>query len=148
MNPVCYLSFDGQAREAMNFYAQVLGGNLTSMLAYSKSPCAAQMPDVDPEAIMHACLELPGGGSLMAGDCAGGCSGGPFQGIKGMTVTLNYATVEEATSRFRALAEGGQVQMDLQPSFWAKVWGMCLDKFGTPWIVNGELVPVGQEVAA
>jgi PhnB protein len=51
--------------------------------------------------------------------------------------------VEEAERRFQALAEGGTVQMPLQPTFWARTWGMLVDRFGTPWIVNGELLPLG-----
>jgi PhnB protein len=52
---------------------------------------------------------------------------------------LNFGTVAQATAAFNALAEGGAVTMALQPMFWAKTCGMLTDKFGTPWIVNGEL---------
>jgi PhnB protein len=51
----------------------------------------------------------------------------------------NCTEVAQATAAFNALAEGGTVSMGLQPMFWAKIWGMLTDKFGTPWIVNGQL---------
>jgi PhnB protein len=62
-----------------------------------------------------------------------------YSGIHGVGLTLNFETVAQATSAFNALAEDGAVSMSLQPMFWAKIWGMLTDKFGTPWIVNGEL---------
>jgi PhnB protein len=66
----------------------------------------------------------------------------PYEGIKGVSITLNYATTAEAQKIFTALAEGGQVTMPMQPAFWARTWGMLVDRFGTPWIVNGELLPI------
>jgi len=70
----------------------------------------------------HACLALDGNGYLYAGDCPAHL---PYEGIKGVALTLNYDTVT----------------MALQATCWAKVWGMLVDRFGTPWIVNGERIP-------
>jgi PhnB protein len=64
----------------------------------------------------------------------------PFQGIQGASVTLNFNTVAEAQKVFDKLAAGGKVTMAFAPSFWAKSFGMLIDRFGTPWIVNGELL--------
>jgi uncharacterized glyoxalase superfamily protein PhnB len=65
-----------------------------------------------------------------------------MRGIKGVALTLNYDTVAEAERVFHALlADGGTVTMALQATFWAKVWGMLVDRFGTAWIVNGERLP-------
>ena len=75
----------------------------------------------------------------MAGDCP---TSTPYEGIKGVSLTLNYDTTQEAERVFRALSEGGQITMPMQPAFWAKSWGMLVDRFGTPWIVNGELLPI------
>ena len=66
----------------------------------------------------------------------------PYEGIKGVSITLSYDTAAEAQKVFDALAAGGKVTMPIQPAFWAKTWGMLVDKFGTPWIVNGELLPL------
>ena len=138
--PIAYLSFPGTCRQAMEFYARALDGQLVAMLSHGDAPTAEHMPPESREAIMHACLNLPQAGTLMAGDH--GCNQQPYEGMKGFQLTLNYDTVEEAERRFRALAEGGTVVMDLAPTFWAKVWGMLIDRFGTPWIVNGELIPL------
>ena len=88
---------------------------------------------------MHARLALPGGGLLYAGDTPANM---PYEGIKGVSIAVDYASVAEAEKVFAALAAGGQTSMPMQPTFWAKRFGMCVDKFGTPWIVNGEPIPV------
>ena len=60
--------------------------------------------------------------------------------IKGVTLTMSYPSVPEGDHVFKALAEGGTVIMPYQPTFWAKSAGMLIDKFGTPWTVNGEVL--------
>jgi PhnB protein len=64
----------------------------------------------------------------------------PFQGIRGASVTLNFDSVAEAKGVFDKLGVGGKVGMPMAPSFWARSFGMLTDRFGTPWIVNGELL--------
>jgi PhnB protein len=123
----------------MRFYERALGGTLELLLRNADSPFAAQTPKEHADRIMHARLALPGGGALYAGDCPPQMK---YSGIHGVGLTLNFDTVAQATAAFNALAEGGTVSMGLQPMFWAKIWGMLTDKFGTPWIVNGELQAV------
>ena len=140
-----YLSFNGNCAEAMRFYERVLEGKLEALLSYEGSPMAAEMPPMSPEMgkrIMHAYLTVQddsGHSALMAGDHA---QESPYEAMKGFTLTLNYATVARATEVFNALAEGGTVTMPMSPAFWAKSFGMCTDRFGTPWIVNGETIPL------
>lgn len=138
-HPIAYLGFDGTCAEAMRFYERALQGKLEVLMTNGASPMAAHFPPETHDRILHARLALPGGGTLMAGDCPGNM---PFEGIKGVSLTLNYDTIAEAERAFGALAEGGTVTMALQPTFWAKTWGMLVDRYGTPWIVNGELLPV------
>ena len=137
--PIPYLSFDGTCAEAMRFYNHVLGGKLEIMMTNAESPWAAQMPKESGSRILHACLALDDNGYLYAGDCPENMRS---SGIKCVGLTLNYATVEQAQQVFQALCEGGQVTMPLQSTFWAKTWGMLVDRFGTPWIVNGERIPL------
>jgi PhnB protein len=81
---------------------------------------------------------LEGNGSLYAGDCPPGM---PYQGIHGVSITLNYDAVALAERIFNALAaDGGKVTMAFGPTFWAKGFGMVTDKFGCPWIINGEMI--------
>lgn len=135
--PTAYLSFNGNCAEAMRFYETALKGRLKALMSNGESPMAKHMPKDAHHLILHAYLELPDNGVLMAGDAPPGMS---YEGMKGFTLALNYNTVEEATTIFNALAEGGNIVMPLQPAFWAKTWGMVNDRFGTPWIVNGEML--------
>lgn len=137
--PTAYLSFDGTCAEAMRFYAEALKGKLEILMTNGESPMAAHFPPETAQRILHARLALPDGGILMAGDCPGTM---PYEGIKGVSLTLNYDAISEAERAFQALAEGGTVTMPMQPAFWAKTWGMLVDRFGTPWIINGELLPM------
>mgnify|MGYP000870928772 CR=1 FL=1 len=131
-----YLSFDGRCAEAMRFYAQALDARIETLLTVRESPMAADSPPEVQDQVMHAYLVGPGF-SLMAGDAMGM----PWQGVHGVAMTLNYDTVDEATRRFAALAEGGAVTMPLAESFWAQTFGMLTDRFGVPWIVNGGMKP-------
>ena len=136
---IAYLAFNGNCAEAMRFYETALGGKLEVLMSGADSPMADQIPKESAHRILHARLVLPGGGMLYAGDCPESM---PYDGIKGVSIAVDYATVAEAEKVFTALSSGGQVTMPMQPAFWAKRWGMLLDKFGTAWIVNGEQIPV------
>ncbi|MBS0374506.1 MAG: VOC family protein [Proteobacteria bacterium] len=136
-----YLSFDGQCAEAMCFYERVLGlgARIELMLSGTDTPMAAQMPKEFAHRIMHCRLAFADGSHLYAGDAPGHL---PYGGMKGIGVALNYPTVAEAERAFRALADGGQVSMPLAPTFWARSFGMLTDRYGTPWLINGEPIPV------
>jgi PhnB protein len=135
-HPIAYLAFGGNCAEAMRFYEQALGGKLEVLMSGAESPMADQIPKEFGQRIIHARLALPGGGLLYAGDAPAQV---PYEGIKGVSLTLNYDTVDEARAIFDRLAAGGQVTMPMQPVFWAKAWGMLVDRFGTAWMVNGDL---------
>ncbi|MGE0857756.1 MAG: VOC family protein [Gammaproteobacteria bacterium] len=134
--PIPYLAFDGSCAEAMAFYAEALGGTLERVLRAADSPMAEHFKE-HPEAVVHARLRLPGDSLLMAGDVGPM----PYEGIKGVSITLNYDTVAAAERAFDALAARATVVMPLQATFWARTWGMLTDHYGTPWIINGELLP-------
>ena len=136
---IAYLAFNGNCADAMRFYERALGGKLEVLMSGADSPMADQIPKESAHRILHARLVLPGGGTLFAGDCPENM---PYEGIKGVSIAVDYATVDQAEKVFNALADGGQVTMPMQGAFWAKRWGMVLDKFGTPWIVNGEPIPL------
>jgi PhnB protein len=135
---IAYLAFDGNCAAAMRFYESALGGKLEVLMSGAESPMADQMPKEYAQRILHARLALPGGGLLFAGDAPANI---PYEGIKGVSIAIDYATTAEAEKVFATLAEGGQITMPMQPAFWARKWGMLVDRFGTPWIVNGELIP-------
>ena len=137
-----YLAFDGSTREAFRFYEQALGAKIQTLMSYAdmpKMPAPAEGGAPSGDGIMHACLVLPGGAMLMAGDTP---PGRPYEGIKGAMLALQYDTIDEAQSAFHALSQGGQVTMPLGPTFWSKTFGMVTDRFGVSWAVNGEPIPM------
>lgn len=127
-----YLFFDGKCAEAMRFYEKTLGGKLDALMTYGESPDGKVPPGVQPDRIMHAHLTIPGG-VIMASDDA---SGSPYKGMSGFTVSLDYPTVAEAKRIFDALADGGQIWMPFEKTFWSEGFGMIADRFGTPWMVS------------
>ncbi len=129
-----YLTFDGNCADAMRFYERTLGGKLL-MMTHGESPMAAQTPPGSRDKIMHARLDLDGR-LLMASDAM---VGQLYEGMKGFSLSLMYPTVAEARRVFDALAEGGQITMAVQKTFWAEAFGMFVDRFGTPWMVNGAM---------
>ena len=138
-NPIPYLAFNGNCAEAVRFYEQVLGGKIEMMMDGASSPMAADVPKEFAHRIIHARLVLPDGGVIYAGDTPVHM---PYDGIKGITLTLSYDTVDQARRIFDKLAAGGQVNMAMAPTFWAKAWGMLVDKYGVAWMVNGEVQPM------
>jgi PhnB protein len=137
MHPIPYLGFNGNCAEAMRFYASVLDGTLEVLMSGADAPPAAQVPKEFADRILHARLALKDGGYLYGGDAPGHL---PFQGIHGAAVSLHFNTIAAAQKVFDKLAAGGKVTMAFAPSFWAKGFGMLVDRFGIPWIVNGELL--------
>ena len=133
-----YLSFDGHCAEAMQFYETVLDGKLDAMLKNSQSPMAGQLPPGSADLVMHARLVLANG-VLMASDAMPGCS--VYEGMKGFSLTLTYDDASQARDVFARLSEGGKVTMPMEASFWADAFGMLVDRFGTPWIINGGMKP-------
>ena len=127
-----YLFFDGTCADAMRFYERTLGGKLT-LMTHAESPMAAQTPPGSADRIMHARLDFDGG-MLMASDWM---AGQPYGGMKGFSLSLIYPTAAEARRMFDTLAQGGQVTMPMDKTFWAEAFGMLVDRFGTPWMVNG-----------
>jgi PhnB protein len=134
-----YLGFGGNCAEAMRFYERVLGGKIEMMMTNGESPMRHQMPPGNEDRVMHARMVIDKD-VIMAGDAMVGCE--PYQGMKGFSLTLSYASAAEAKPVFEALSEGGKITMPLQKTFWAESFGMLTDRFGTPWIINGGLIDV------
>jgi len=133
-----YLTFDGNCAEAMRFYERTLGGKLEVLMTHAQSPIADQTPPGSANRIMHARLNLDGR-LLMASDAM---TGRPYEGMKGFSLSLIYPNLAEAKRVFTALAEGGRVTMPMEKTFWAEAFGMLVDRFGTPWMVNGGLANI------
>jgi PhnB protein len=134
MSPInAYLTFDGNAAEAMRFYEKTLRGTMQMMMTVGEAPGTEQMPADAKKRIMHASLAY-GDGLLMATDSL---PGPPYAATKGFGVALTHATVAEARPMFDAFADGGSIGMPFEKTFWVEGFGMVTDRFGTPWLING-----------
>ncbi|HVF76142.1 MAG TPA: VOC family protein [Acidimicrobiales bacterium] len=127
-----YLNFGGNCREAFTRYQEIFGGELT-LLPMSDMPSDQAPPPEQADLILHAALTFDGNLLMASDDPTGG-----FQGVQGMFVNYSCAGVDEAQRVFNELADGGQVTMPIAPTFWSPMFGMCVDRFGTPWMVNAE----------
>lgn len=125
-----YLNFDGNCREAMNFYAQLFGGQL-DLQTFGASPMADQVGPDEKDAIMHGRLTAPN--LLLQGSDA---IQGRYEKPQGFQITIDVDDAPWAERVFSALTDGGSVVMPIQETFWAERFGMCVDKFGTPWMIN------------
>ncbi len=131
LNP--YLFFNGQCEAAFKFYEKVLGGKIEAMLPHEGTPAAEHVPPEWRKKILHARLVV-GDKVLMGSDAPPGRQ----EEMKGFSVTLGIDDPKEAERIFHALAENGTVRMPIEKTFWALRFGMLVDQFGTPWMINCE----------
>ncbi|SPE39931.1 conserved hypothetical protein [Candidatus Sulfopaludibacter sp. SbA3] len=128
---VTYLNFDGNCRQAMEFYAKCLGGEL-QLMPFSEIPGDNPQMKAAGDRIMHARLSK-GFTVLMASDTMPGM---PFQQGNNFSVSIGCESLEEIEAFFAAVGEGGTVTMPLQDQFWGARFGMIKDQFGIHWMFN------------
>ena len=134
MKPVIpYLFFNGNCREAMDFYKGCFGGTL-ELMTYADAPEDAQRPGADKNKIMHGCLTKRDF-SLMASDNP---MAAPAVGDN-ISLYVPCETVADTEKLFAALGKGGQVTMPLADTFWGAHFGMLTDRFGIHWMLSGPL---------
>lgn len=128
-----YLFFEGRCEEALAFYRQALGAEVTMLMRYMDSPVASgcEMPPGSAERVMHCNVQV-GATQFMASD--GRCSGA--LNFQGFALSLSPTDGAEAERLFNALADGGQVHMPLGETFWSPRFGMVADRFGVLWMIN------------
>jgi PhnB protein len=131
-----YLYFGGNCREAFTRYQEIFGGEL-HLVSMKDMPSDGPVPAEQADLIMHAAL-VSDGNLLMASDDPTTDDFGPVQGMQ-----VDYAVTDagEATRVFEALAEGGQVTLPIAETPWSPMFGMCVDRFGTPWMVSTDAPP-------
>lgn len=140
-----YLNFDGNCAEAFTFYAKLLGGTLMRRVTFDEMPPSPDMPPLPKEAadrIMHVHLQV-GEQALMGSDAMPAAPGadpstscGSYQKPQGLWVSIGTANEAEGRRVFDGLAQGGAVTMPFQQTFFSPGFGMVVDRFGTPWMVN------------
>ena len=130
LNP--YLIFNNNCREAFAFYEKALDASIRTVMTWGDGPMASEMPPEMHEKVMHAELDI-GGFTLMGSDAGPGAS---YEGIKGCNVVINADNAEDAERMFAALSEGGEISMPMEETFWALRFGVLVDRFGAPWMIN------------
>jgi PhnB protein len=131
VNP--YLFFDGQCEAAFKFYAKLLGGKIEAMMTHEGTPAADQVPAEWRSKVLHARLVV-GDQVLMGSDAPPDRQQRP----QGFSLSISINDPAEAERVFHALVENGTVMMPFGETFWAVRFGMLVDRFGIPWMINCE----------
>ena len=128
-----YLNFDGQCREAFTFYEKVLGGKIQFIQTHGESPMKDHVSADWQDKVLHVRMEVDNF-ALMGSDAP------PehYQKPQGWSVSIGVKSHDEGARIFKALSEGGRVSMPFDKTFWSPGFGMLVDRFGTPWMINCE----------
>ena len=130
-----YLNFDGNCREAFEFYRSVFGGEFVVLQHFADAPADAGMPEEAKDLVMHVSLPV-GESTLMGCDV-------PERGslVMGNNFSISLAPVSRAAcdALFAAISDGGEVTMALEETFWGSYFGSARDRFGVQWMLNYEL---------
>ncbi len=126
-----YLLFKGNCEEAFKFYEKALGGKIEAMMPHAGTPAEKHVAPEWAQKIMHARLVV-GNAVLMGSDVPHG----EFDKPQGFSVSIHTDDPAEAERLFHALEKGGNITMPIQATFWAVKFGMLVDRFGIPWMIN------------
>jgi PhnB protein len=125
-----YLSFEGRADEAIEFYKKAIGAKVDMLMRFKEAPDQSMVTPESKDKVMHAALRAGDTQLLMSdGRCTGNAN------FNGIALALSAATDADAERIFNALAEGGKVNMPLTKTFFSSKFGMVADKFGVGWMV-------------
>ena len=133
-----YLTFNGNCKEAFDFYKSVFGGDFPQVSTFAEMPPQAGMPPVaeeDKDKIMHVSLPISEETVLMGSD-TGGEWVKDFKQGNNFSISVNASSKDEANRIFKALSRDGQVLMPMDKTFWGSYFGMLRDQFGINWMVS------------
>ncbi len=128
-----YLNFNGNCEAAFRYYEKVLGANIQMMLPHEGTPAASHTPAEWQKKILHARMAI-GNQIIMGSDAPPGF----FQTPQGFSISLEINNAADAERIFNALAVNGRIKMPLAQTFFAHRFGMLVDQFGIPWMINCE----------
>ena len=133
--PTPYLNFVDNCEEAFNFYKKVFNGSIDFMGRFKEMPPEMKVPEGYGDKLMHISMNVDGAPFLMGSDTPAGY--GPAHQV-GNNISLSLNPKDEAEARrwYDALREGGEVTMELSPTFWAKLFAMVRDRFGINWMIS------------
>ena len=127
-----YLNYGGNCEQAFRFYETHLGGRITMLMRHGEQPDASAVPAEWRDAVLHARMDL-GGTELLGADVPPA----RFQPMRSAYLSLTLGSLEEAERVHALLADGGQIFMPLQETFFATRFSMLRDRFGTSWMLVG-----------
>lgn len=129
-----YINFNGNCREAVEFYAEVFGTEKPQIMTFGETPPDPNftLPEEAKNLVMHTRLNISGS-NVMFSDTFPGM---PFVVGNNISLVVNSKDMDEIKSLFHKLKEGGKVGMELQETFWSKLYGSVTDKFGIEWQFN------------
>jgi PhnB protein len=130
-----YLNFMGNTEEAFNFYKSVFGGEFAMLQRFKDTPESDKLSAGDQNKLMHIALPI-GNRNVLMGTDALESMGHTITFGNNFSLSISADSKEEAEKIFNGLAEGGDVEMPLQDTFWGAYFGMAADKFGIKWMVN------------
>jgi PhnB protein len=128
-----YLHFNGECEAAFKFYEKALAGKIEATMTFGDSPMSAQVPAGWGNKIVHARMTV--GSTILMGSDA---PPDRYEAPKGFSLSVGVKDPAEAERIFNALADGAKIEMPLQQTFWAAKFGMLVDRFGIPWMINCE----------
>ena len=131
-----YIHYNGNCEEALNFYVKAIGAKIDVIMHVKGSPAEEHLPPEMADKVLHAQFTIDGE-VVMASDAPPAHSEKP----QGFSVALQIQDPAEGERIFKALADGGAIKMPYGATFWSKGFGMCVDKFGIPWMVNSAFEP-------
>lgn len=133
-----YLTFNGNCREAFEFYKSAFGGDFSYVGTFGEMPPQEGVPtphDTDKDKIMHISLPISKETILMGSDTSEAL-GPPVEVGNNFSISINTDSSEEADDLFEKLSQDGKIQMPMSKTFWSPYFGMFTDKFGVNWMIN------------
>ena len=134
-----YLHFNGNCREAFEFYRAAFGGEFLVLETFGDGPADMQVPEDERNNVMH--VSLPVGTSVLMGSDVPTTFGEPAPSVSNVSISYAAHSREETDALFAKLSDGGTVTMPLQEMFWGAYFGACIDRFGVNWMFNCEEPP-------
>ena len=131
-----YLHFNGNCREAFEFYRAAFGGDFLVLETFGDGPADMQVPEDERNNVMH--VSLPMGTSVLMGSDVPTTFGEPAPSVSNVSISYAAHSREETDALFARLSDGGTVTMPLQEMFWGAYFGACIDRFGVNWMLNCE----------
>lgn len=135
-----YLTFNGNCREAFEFYCSVFGGEFSSWNTYADGPPEMGVPEEDRDRVMHVSLPV-GTNVLMGSDSSSVSPGPPPTAGNNFSISVAARNKEHCDTLYAKLSKGGHVGMPMQETFWGAYFGTLTDKFGINWMVSCALTP-------